>query len=55
MSGASPTQRGSLIKGLRGSVPKDFPYFHVEFGLNKGFVHVIDDEQKFKANFGLKS
>lgn len=41
------------VKGLRGSVPKDFPYFHVEFGLNKGFVHVIDDEQQFKANFGL--
>ncbi|KAF7148428.1 hypothetical protein RHSIM_Rhsim03G0051600 [Rhododendron simsii] len=53
MSGASPIRRGSLIKGLRGSVPKDFPYFHVEFGLNKGFVHVIDDEQQFKANFGL--
>ncbi|KAL6970518.1 hypothetical protein U1Q18_030217 [Sarracenia purpurea var. burkii] len=40
-------------KGLRGSIPKDFPYFHVEFGLNKGFVHVIDDEQQFKTNFGL--
>ncbi|GFZ12098.1 CwfJ-like family protein [Actinidia rufa] len=40
-------------KGLRGSIPKDFPYFHVEFGLNKGFVHVIDDEQQFKSNFGL--
>ncbi|XP_058222874.1 uncharacterized protein LOC131332590 [Rhododendron vialii] len=41
------------LHGLRGSVPKDFPYFHVEFGLNKGFVHVIDDEQQFEANFGL--
>ncbi|XP_047334337.1 CWF19-like protein 2 [Impatiens glandulifera] len=41
------------VKGLRGSIPKDFPYFHVEFGLNKGFVHVIDDEQQFKSNFGL--
>ncbi|XP_065855121.1 uncharacterized protein [Euphorbia lathyris] len=40
-------------KGLRGSIPKDFPYFHVEFGLNKGFVHVIDDEQQFKSSFGL--
>ncbi|KAF7148948.1 hypothetical protein RHSIM_Rhsim03G0051200 [Rhododendron simsii] len=54
MSGASPIRRGSLIKGLRGSVPKDFPYFHVEFRLNKGFVRVIDHEQQFKANFGLK-
>lgn len=40
-------------KGLRGSIPKDFPYFHVEFGLNRGFVHVIDDETQFKSNFGI--
>ncbi|KAK9700129.1 hypothetical protein RND81_08G219100 [Saponaria officinalis] len=40
-------------KGLRGSIPKDFPYVHVEFGLNKGFVHVIDDETQFKSSFGL--
>ncbi|KAF2290348.1 hypothetical protein GH714_011799 [Hevea brasiliensis] len=41
------------VKGLRGSIPKDFPYFHVEFGLNKGFVHVIDDETQFKSSLGL--
>ncbi|KAF2296936.1 hypothetical protein GH714_013384 [Hevea brasiliensis] len=41
------------VKGLRGSVPKDFPCFHVEFGLNSGFVHVIDDEMQFKSTFGL--
>ncbi|KAH9680648.1 CwfJ-like family protein [Citrus sinensis] len=41
------------VKGLCGSIPKDFPYFHVEFGLNKGFVHVIDDETQFKSSFGL--
>lgn len=41
------------MKGLRASIPKNFPYFHVEFGLNKGFVHVIDDENEFKSNFGL--
>ncbi|XP_050907428.1 uncharacterized protein LOC127120883 isoform X2 [Lathyrus oleraceus] len=40
-------------KGLRNSIPKDFPYFHVEFGLNKGFVHVIDDEKDFKSSLGL--
>ncbi|KAK4750264.1 hypothetical protein SAY87_027713 [Trapa incisa] len=40
-------------KGLRASIPKDFPYFHVEFGLSKGFVHVIDDEQQFKSSLGL--
>ena len=32
------------VKGLHGSILKDFPYFHVEFGLSKGFVHIIDDE-----------
>lgn len=41
------------VKGLRSSIPKDFPYFHVEFGLNKGFVHVIDDETQFNSSFGL--
>ncbi|XVE81769.1 hypothetical protein DITRI_Ditri15bG0092500 [Diplodiscus trichospermus] len=40
-------------KGLHGSIPKNFPYFHVEFGLNKGFVHVIDDESQFKSSLGL--
>lgn len=41
------------VKGLRGSIPEHFPYFHVEFGLNKGFVHVIDDETQFNSNLGL--
>ncbi|KAG6727093.1 hypothetical protein I3842_02G113900 [Carya illinoinensis] len=40
-------------KGLRGSIPKNFPYFHVEFGLYKLFVHVIDDEKQFKSSLGL--
>ncbi|KAK9823428.1 hypothetical protein WJX72_002672 [[Myrmecia] bisecta] len=39
-------------KGLRGSIPPNFPYFHVEFGLTAGYVHVIDDETKFKRDFG---
>lgn len=41
------------VKGLRNSIPKNFPYFHVEFGLDKGFAHVIDDEQEFNSNLGL--
>lgn len=40
-------------KGLRHSIPEDFPYFHVEFGLKKGYVHVIDDESQFKSSFGM--
>nr|AFK37937.1 unknown [Lotus japonicus] len=40
-------------KGLRNSIPKNFPYFHVEFGLNKGFVHVIDDETQLNGSLGF--
>eukprot|EP00741_Cyanophora_paradoxa_P004323 tig00000792_g4197.t1 len=42
-------------KGLRRSVPKDFPYFHVEFGGQEaggGFAHVIEDEKVFPWYFG---
>ena len=39
-------------KGLRGTIPEKFPYFHVEFNMRGGFVHVIDDETKWKSNFG---
>uniref|UniRef100_A0A061SMS2 CwfJ-like protein n=1 Tax=Tetraselmis sp. GSL018 TaxID=582737 RepID=A0A061SMS2_9CHLO len=39
-------------KGLRGSIPDNFAYFHVEFGLAGGYAHVIDDEQKWNKNFG---
>ncbi|CAN0892673.1 CWF19-like protein 2 [Linum grandiflorum] len=41
------------VKGLRGSIPDNFPYFHVEFGLKRGFVHVIEDESRFDRNIGL--
>jgi hypothetical protein len=39
-------------KGIKKSIPPDFPYFHVEFGLNGGFAHVIEDETKFSYLFG---
>ena len=42
----------ALLQGLKGSIPANFPYFHVEFNLVKGFVHVIDDETKFDPQFG---
>ena len=41
-------------KGLRGSIPAHFPYFHVEFNLSRGFVHVIDDEAHFDAHLGRR-
>lgn len=39
------------VKGLRGSIPPNFPYFHVEFGLKTGFVHVVDDINSFPKDF----
>ena len=37
---------------LRQVIPKGFPYFHVEFGVGNGFVHVIEDEALFPRSFG---
>lgn len=41
-------------RGLRGSIPERFPYFHVEFNLSNGFVHVIDDETEFDPLLGRR-
>ncbi|KAJ0981117.1 hypothetical protein J5N97_009372 [Dioscorea zingiberensis] len=38
---------------LRHVIPENFAYFHVEFGLDRGFVHVIDDDSNFRGNFGM--
>lgn len=38
---------------LRQVIPENFSYFHVEFGLDKGFVHVIDEDSNFQSGFGL--
>lgn len=38
---------------LRNVIPENFSYFHVEFGLDRGFVHVIDDDSNFSSSFGL--
>ncbi|KAK9081091.1 hypothetical protein Syun_031263 [Stephania yunnanensis] len=46
-------QEKEVKKGLRGSIPKNFPYFHFEFGLKEGFVHVINDELQFNKHLGL--
>lgn len=40
------------LQGLRGSIPPNFAYFHVEFGLSAGYVHVLDDEGSFDSSFG---
>ncbi|XP_065203175.1 CWF19-like protein 2 homolog [Planococcus citri] len=36
---------------IRKSVPKELPYFMVNFGMDNGFAHVIEEEQYFPKNF----
>ena len=40
-------------QGLRGVIPPNFPYLHVEFGLSEGFVHVVDEDEDHKFDTGL--
>ncbi|NXQ73262.1 C19L2 protein, partial [Quiscalus mexicanus] len=39
-------------KDIRKSVPKGLPYFSVDFGLQGGFAHVIEDQHNFPPYFG---
>ncbi|XP_063852445.1 CWF19-like protein 2 [Scylla paramamosain] len=41
------------LKGrdVRRAVPKGLPYFFVDFAMDAGFAHVIEDEQEFPNNF----
>jgi hypothetical protein len=39
-------------RGIVKSVPRDFPYFHVEFTMNGGYAPVIENEKKFRYYFG---
>ncbi|TRY81525.1 hypothetical protein DNTS_005813 [Danionella cerebrum] len=39
-------------KDVRQAVPRGLPYFSVVFGLQGGFAHVIENEQKFPHYFG---
>ena len=41
----------SAKKGLHASIPPNFPYVYVQFGYGSGYVHVIDDESQFDAQF----
>ncbi|OAF70752.1 hypothetical protein A3Q56_01456 [Intoshia linei] len=48
----------SLIKvesyrELRSVIPKNFSFFNVNFNLQSGYVHVIENETKFDTQFGL--
>ena len=41
------------LKGrdVRRAIPKGLPYFTVDFGLDSGFAHVVEDEKMFPRNF----
>jgi len=39
-------------KGLWRSIPKNFPFFSVEFGTGGGFAHVIEDRDTFNPAWG---
>lgn len=39
-------------RDFRRSVPKNFAYFNVEFGLEGGYAHVIEDSAQFPQHFG---
>lgn len=41
----------NLSNGLRGVIPKGFPYFSINFGLQPGYAHVIENERSFPVNF----
>jgi len=41
------------VKKLATKIPKHMPYFAVDFGLQGGFAHVIENERDFSKSFGL--
>ncbi|CAG8595164.1 12615_t:CDS:2 [Racocetra fulgida] len=55
-SGGEWSQNKKLVDtsktGFRRSMVKELPYFHVWFGLDKGFGHVIEKEKSFPRWFG---
>lgn len=38
-------------KDVRKAVPKGMSYFVVDFGMQSGFAHIIEDEQRFPPFF----
>jgi hypothetical protein len=41
------------VKRLSSKIPKNMPYFAVEFGLSGGYAHVIENESQWSRTFGL--
>lgn len=42
-------------RSVRSAVPKGLPYFFVDFAMDPGYAHVIEDEQDFPHNFAQVS
>lgn len=38
-------------RDVRRAIPKGLPYFWVNFGMNSGFAHVIEEQERFPNNF----
>lgn len=38
-------------RDVRRAIPKGLPYFWVNFGMQSGFAHVIEDQERFPSNF----
>jgi len=41
----------SAKTGVRGAVPRGFPYVHVDFSLGGGYAHVVEDIAEFPKDF----
>mmetsp|Transcript_16137 Transcript_16137/g.40696 ORF Transcript_16137/g.40696 Transcript_16137/m.40696 type:complete len:348 (+) Transcript_16137:3-1046(+) len=41
------------VRKLSSKIPKNMPYFSVEFGLQGGFAHVIENEGAWSKHFGI--
>ena len=39
-------------RNISRSIPKGLPYFHVDFGMDNGFAHVIEEEDQWNRRFG---
>eukprot|EP01120_Amphizonella_sp_Union-15-10_P009066 TRINITY_DN3363_c0_g1_i1.p1 TRINITY_DN3363_c0_g1~~TRINITY_DN3363_c0_g1_i1.p1 ORF type:complete len:261 (-),score=32.53 TRINITY_DN3363_c0_g1_i1:46-828(-) len=42
----------TTVRGIRRSIPPHFSYFYVQFGVETGYAHQIEDSVKWSKNFG---
>merc|ERR1711972_962688 len=41
--------------GVRAAIPKNFPYVHVDFALQGGYAHVVEDTSEFPRQFAQQT